>query len=181
MIDDTNPPEAVLADLGREVDRLLRQIPAANVHERPTLVNTQEHAVPRPQHASGAPPRRHSSPVRVASNGAAARMRTSGEFSTRLRTVVPWIGAVSAVGLGLAVTQWPYQRDCGLMLHLYLGVTGSVMIVGGWATVTAWKVRNASVHVIGALVMFWGIVLAAEQILPRIGYAAVPAAWSCTR
>jgi hypothetical protein len=94
---------------------------------------------------------------------------------------MPWFGAVSAVGLGLAVTQWPYTRDCGMMLHLYLGVTGSVMIVGGWATITAWKVRNAGVHVVGALVMFWGIVLAAEQILPRIGYAAVPAAWSCTR
>lgn len=179
MIDDTNPPEAVLADLGREVDRLLRQIPAANI-ERPTLVSTQEHAVPRPPHASSAPPRRHSSPVRVAANGAATRSRAS-DLQARIRSAMPWFGAVSAVGLGLAVTQWPYQRDCGLMLHLYLGVTGSVMIVGGWATITAWRVRNAGVHVIGALVMFWGIVLAAEQILPRIGYASVPAAWSCSR
>ncbi len=179
MIDDTNPPEAVLADLGREVDRLLRQIPAANI-ERPTLVNTQEHAVPRSAPASGAPARRLSSPARVSSTGAATRSRGAA-FPARVRSMLPWFGAMSAVGLGLAVTQWPYQRDCGLMLHLYLGVTGSVMIVGGWATITAWKVRNASVHVIGALVMFWGIVLAAEQILPRIGYAAVPAAWTCQR
>ena len=179
MIDDTNPPEAVLADLGREVDRLLRQIPAANI-EPPTLVNTQDHAVPPSSPASGAPAPRLSSPVRVSSTGAATRSR-GADFPARVRSMLPWFGAMSAVGLGLAVTQWPYQRDCGLMLHLYLGVTGSVMIVGGWATITAWKVRNASVHVIGALVMFWGIVLAAEQILPRIGYAAVPAAWTCQR
>jgi hypothetical protein len=29
------------------------------------------------------------------------------------------------------------------------------------------------------ILLFWGIVLAAEQLLPRIGYAAVTAGWRC--
>ena len=35
------------------------------------------------------------------------------------------------------------------------------------------------INVISVVVFFWGVVLAAEQILPRIGYAALPAIWSC--
>jgi hypothetical protein len=83
------------------------------------------------------------------------------------------------VAVGAAVSQWPYARECGWMLYLYLGVIAAVLVAGGWGTVWAWRVRVAGAHVLSLMVVFWGIVLAAEVILPRVGYAAERAAWQC--
>ncbi len=44
---------------------------------------------------------------------------------------------------------------------------------------TSWKLRNAAAHILSLILFFWGIVLAAEQVLPRIGYAAERASWRC--
>ena len=55
----------------------------------------------------------------------------------------------------------------------------AVLLTGCWASWNAWRFRVASAHVTALIVVFWGIVLAAEQLLPRIGYAAVDAVWSC--
>jgi hypothetical protein len=34
-------------------------------------------------------------------------------------------------------------------------------------------------HILALVILFWGIVLAAEQVLARIGYAAERASWRC--
>ena len=34
-------------------------------------------------------------------------------------------------------------------------------------------------HLLSLVLFYWGLVLAAEQVLPRIGYADDPAAWLC--
>jgi hypothetical protein len=39
--------------------------------------------------------------------------------------------------------------------------------------------RGGAPHVLSLILVFWGIVLAAEQVLPRIGYAAERATWRC--
>ncbi|NIM48480.1 MAG: hypothetical protein GTN62_02200 [Gemmatimonadales bacterium] len=38
----------------------------------------------------------------------------------------------------------------------------------------------AFAQIVSLIVVYWGIVLAAEQILPRIGYAKAEASWRCT-
>jgi hypothetical protein len=39
--------------------------------------------------------------------------------------------------------------------------------------------RSGVPHVLSLMLVFWGIVLTAEQLLPRIGYAAESATWRC--
>ena len=57
----------------------------------------------------------------------------------------------------------------------------AVLVSGGWASITAWRSHVALAHLSALIVFFWGIVLAAEQVLPRIGYAAIEASWMCGR
>ena len=92
-----------------------------------------------------------------------------------------WLRTIAATALGAAVLYWPYAHGCGWRLDTYLGVVAAVLVSGGWASFEAWRLRAATAHVVSLVVMFWGVVLAAEQVLPRIGYAATAAAWSCIR
>jgi hypothetical protein len=52
-----------------------------------------------------------------------------------------------------------------------------------WSAVGTWRHRLGLAHVASLLVVIWGMVLGAREVLPRIGYAvptAVRAAgWSC--
>jgi len=54
-----------------------------------------------------------------------------------------------------------------------------VMLAGGWIAVSSWRLRVGVVHTLALMLLFWGIVLAAEQALPRVGYAAERATWRC--
>jgi hypothetical protein len=54
-----------------------------------------------------------------------------------------------------------------------------VTLAGGWAAVSAWKYRTALAHIISLILVFYGILLAAAEILPRAGYAADRATWQC--
>jgi hypothetical protein len=83
------------------------------------------------------------------------------------------------VTLGGAMTQWPYPHGCGWPLLGYLGAVVVVMLAGGWTAVASWKLRSGVVHVLSLILFFWGIVLAAEQVLPRVGYAADRASLVC--
>lgn len=93
------------------------------------------------------------------------------------------LGVWLRVGLGVAagafMTQWPYRHACGLPLYLYLGAVTVVIVAGGWAGVSSWKRRMAKAHVLSLSLVLWGLVLAAAQVLPRIGYAAHAATWRC--
>jgi hypothetical protein len=77
------------------------------------------------------------------------------------------------------ITQWPYPHGCGLPLAEYLGAVAMVLVAGAWIAVASWKLRNAPSHVLALLLLLWGIALAAEQVLPRIGYAAERWTWQC--
>jgi ABC-type uncharacterized transport system permease subunit len=112
--------------------------------------------------------------------GAASGPTSIGGLAPRtIELIGAWLRTAAASGLGAAVLYWPYAHECGWLLHLYLGVIAAVLVSGAWASVTAWRARVAVAHVLALIVMFWGVVLAAEQLLPRIGYAAVGAAWRC--
>lgn len=160
--------------LGLEIEKLIRQLPGADPMLRgdPAPVDPP---VPRRSVATFAAVSPHQS-----SAPASARQR-SAAYERRLLLLGVWLRTSAAAALGAAVLYWPYAHDCGLYLHLYLGVIGAVLVSGGWASIMAWRSHVALAHLSALVVFFWGIVLAAEQVLPRIGYAAIEATWRCGR
>ncbi len=90
-----------------------------------------------------------------------------------------WARVSLGAALGAGMLLWPYTHRCGWPLGGYLTAVFMVLLSGAWVALVAWKARHAVAHVLALLLVFWGITLAAEQILPRIGYAAVPASWLC--
>jgi hypothetical protein len=89
-----------------------------------------------------------------------------------------------AVILGLAMLAWPYSARCGPGLFAYLFASAMVAVGGVWSAIWTWRHRSAQAHVLSLLLIVWGIVLAAIEILPRTGYAAPtashPATWMCS-
>jgi hypothetical protein len=89
-----------------------------------------------------------------------------------------------AVVLGVAIIFWPYSARCGLGLYAYLASVLVVVVGGGWASVWTWRHRAAKGHTLSLLIVLWGLVLGAIDVLPRIGYAKPmathPATWTCS-
>ncbi|HYK82522.1 MAG TPA: hypothetical protein VEU55_05205 [Gemmatimonadales bacterium] len=142
-----------------EVDRLLKKLPYAE----PKLGAGAEPTVKRPAVGGRAP-----------MPPAEGRPSPSGG---------EWIGTWARVVLGLLVgigmTQWPYTHGCGLRLIFYsLGVC-TVIAAGVWSSLSSWKRRLGVAHLLAQGLIIWGLVLAAREVLPRIGYAKTPAAWLC--
>ena len=145
----------------REVDRLLAGL--ANIGSQPD----------RDHRASG----QAQSPSPVAKGGPARGRPT--EAPTRGDRVALWARVLLGIVLGGAITQWPYPHGCGLPLLEYLGAVAMVLVTGAWVAVASWRLRSEVAHILALLIVLWGIGLAAEQALPRIGYAAERASWRC--
>ncbi len=90
---------------------------------------------------------------------------------------------VLAVALAVGVLFWPYAARCGFGLFAYLGVTLTVIGAGIWTSVWTWRHRSSRAHLLSLLLVVWGVVLAAVEVLPRVGYAKPdaqhPALWMC--
>lgn len=90
---------------------------------------------------------------------------------------------VLAIGLGVAIMFWPYSTKCGLGLFGYLAASLAIVVAGGWSAIWTWRHRSATGHVLSLLLILWGALLAAQQVLPRVGYAKPdpvhPAIWMC--
>jgi hypothetical protein len=90
---------------------------------------------------------------------------------------------VLAVVLGGAMLFWPYSARCGAGLLAYLAAVGVVVTAGVWTSIWTWRHRSARAHVLSLLIVLWGGVLGAVEVLPRVGYAtptpAHPAEWIC--
>jgi len=88
-----------------------------------------------------------------------------------------------AVALGVAMLFWPYSARCGVGLFAYLGAAGMVIVAGVWTSTWTWRHRSAQAHILSLLLIVWGVVLGATEVLPRVGYArpdaAHPAIWMC--
>jgi uncharacterized YccA/Bax inhibitor family protein len=88
-----------------------------------------------------------------------------------------------AVLVGAAMYIWPYPARCGIGLAGYLAAVGVVIAGGLWASVWTWRHRASRAHTLSLLVVLWGLVLGAIQVLPRTGYAKPdanhPAGWLC--
>jgi hypothetical protein len=90
-----------------------------------------------------------------------------------------WLRLLLGLALGVAITQWPYVRGCGIPLFGYLVAVAGVIVAGLWSTVSSWRTRSALAHVLSIALFSWGAVLAARELLPRVGYAKVAATWFC--
>jgi hypothetical protein len=97
----------------------------------------------------------------------------------RLALFTTWLRVLLGVLLAGAITQWPYPSACGLNLAVYLGAIGVVVVAGAWSSVTSWTRRQGWAHLFSLLVLLWGLVLGAREILPRTGYAVQHAVWIC--
>jgi hypothetical protein len=86
------------------------------------------------------------------------------------------------IALAAGVAFWPYPHACGLGLFAFLGVEMVVLVGGLWTIVYTWRGRLARAHAVAMLLVLWGLVLLAAEVLPRVGYArtAAPVSWMCT-
>jgi len=84
--------------------------------------------------------------------------------------------------LAAAIVFWPYRRECGVGLYTYMGAEGMVIAGGLWLMVCTWRQRMAKTHGVALVMILWGLMLVAHQVLPRVGYAksAKPSYWVCT-
>jgi hypothetical protein len=89
-----------------------------------------------------------------------------------------------SVALGVGMLVWPYESRCGFGLAGYLGAVVVVITGGVWSSIWTWRHRASRSHALSLLLILWGLVLGAIEVLPRIGYAKPdpkhPAAWTCT-
>ncbi|HEX8946315.1 MAG TPA: hypothetical protein VF785_24470 [Gemmatimonadaceae bacterium] len=88
-----------------------------------------------------------------------------------------------SVLVGVAMVLWPYPVRCGVGLAGYLAAVAVVVASGVWSSVWTWRHRAAKAHSLSLLLILWGLVLGAVEVLPRIGYAKPdlrhPAMWVC--
>ncbi len=99
--------------------------------------------------------------------------------ATRRSVALTWLWAALSVALALALLVWPYDKACGIRLAFYLGAAAMTAVVGLLGSAAAWSNRRVLAHVISLLVVAWAAVMAAREVLPRIGYAKEAATWSC--
>lgn len=97
----------------------------------------------------------------------------------KMAAVTTWLRVILGVALAVGITQWPYASACGLNLMVYLGAIGVVVLAGLWSSISSWRRRLGFAHTLSLLVLLWGLVLAAREVLPRAGYAKHVRTWSC--
>ena len=120
-------------------------------------------------------------PTKAAATPAARAQIQEKQRSTNTLGVMARL--VLAVVLGGAMLFWPYSARCGAGLLAYLAAVGVVVTAGIWTSIWTWRHRSARAHILSLLIILWGGVLGAVEVLPRVGYAtptlAHPAEWIC--
>jgi|GEM_PF-268045 len=94
-----------------------------------------------------------------------------------------WVKVTIAVAAAAGLMYWPWPARCGPPLLGFTAATGAVALLGLWSAVGTWRHRLGLAHVASLLVIVWGMLLGAREVLPRVRYA-VPTAtrtagWSC--
>jgi len=99
------------------------------------------------------------------------------------RTWLSWLKVSVAVAAAAGLMFWPWPARCGLPLVGFTAATGGVTLLGLWSAFGTWRHRLGAAHFASLIVMLWGAVLGAREILPRIGYAVPsmerPGQWTC--
>ena len=90
-----------------------------------------------------------------------------------------WARLFIVAVLGTCILWWPYARECGVGLGLYLVATTMIVVGGLWVVACTWILQMARTHALAMILTLWGGALLTAQILPRVGYAANTATWLC--
>lgn len=118
-----------------------------------------------------------SAPTPQAKVEAQAKQATTTTLGVALRLLL-------SVALGVGMVFWPYEARCGVGLFGYLAATGVVALSGMWSATWTWRHRSSKGHILSLLLVVWGLVLAAVEVLPRVGYAQPtpdhPTTWMCS-
>ncbi|HEY7407763.1 MAG TPA: hypothetical protein VH638_05810 [Gemmatimonadaceae bacterium] len=105
------------------------------------------------------------------------------EKQSRTSTLGVMMRLLLSVALGIGMIFWPYEARCGLGLMAYLLAVAVLIGAGAWSAVWAWRHRAGKAHVLSLLIIVWGTILGAQEILPRTGYAKPtldhPSVWQC--
>jgi hypothetical protein len=113
----------------------------------------------------------------------AARAEVATERATT-RTWGAFLRLALATALGVGILFWPYPTRCGVGLAGYLAAVTAIVAGGVWSSVWTWRHRTARAHILSLLLILWGMVLGATELLPRVGYAkadpARPTGWTCS-
>ena len=120
-------------------------------------------------------------PAKTAATPAAKAVATEKQASTSTLGVM--LRLVLATALGVGIVFWPYGTRCGLPLLGYLASAGLIAVSGVWSGIWTWRHRSGRGHLLSLALVLWGALLAANEVLPRIGYAKPtldhPAVWLC--
>jgi hypothetical protein len=139
----------------REVDKLLQKLPEAD-----PMVGRGVPTVPIHRAAAGGGP------------DLPGRARGGAWLST-------WFRVGLGLVLGIGMLAWPYTHGCGLKLIFYLIGATTVIVAGVWSAISSWKRRLGLAHALSFGLIIWGLVLAAREVLPRVGYAKTEAPFFC--
>jgi hypothetical protein len=113
---------------------------------------------------------------------AAAKTLVAAERAAT-RTWGAFLRLALATALGVGILFWPYSHRCGIGAAAYIAAITAVAAGGLWSSVWTWRHRTARAHVLSLLLVVWGVVLGAIELLPRVGYAKPdplrPTGWTC--
>lgn len=103
----------------------------------------------------------------------------TGAPPRRRFVALAWFWTVLAVVLGVALVIWPFDRTCGLRLIFFLGAALVAVVLGVVGSVTSYVHRQGLALLLSLLVVILSGIMAAREILPRVGYAKQAVDWTC--
>lgn len=90
-----------------------------------------------------------------------------------------WVWVALAGALTALLVLWPRANDCGLGLLYYLAVIAALLFAGLLGARASWRRHQGLAHTLSLLAIGGSLVLGAQEILPRTGYAREAARWTC--
>jgi hypothetical protein len=97
----------------------------------------------------------------------------------RRERAATWVWVMLAAALAVVLVLWPRANDCGLGLLYYLAGIAALLITGLFGARASWRRHQGLAHTLALLAIGGSLVLAAQEILPRTGYARDAARWTC--
>ena len=90
-----------------------------------------------------------------------------------------WFWTGLAIILAVALPLWPNDKSCGLRLVFYLGAALIALLMGVLGALANWSHRRGLAFLLSLVATLWAGVMAAREIMPRVGYAKQELQWTC--